>query len=102
MCYLAAVLFMITSLSADSTIWTAALKNVVILLYAYFAVCGISFVDYKLRKKIPSGFARGTIYFAALCVGYLFLGMLFQGLCILGMIDGVFGFRIREERVGHE
>ena len=101
MCYLGALLFLITSLSTDTTVWTAALRNIEVLLYAYFGVCGISFLDYKLRKKISSGYARCAVYLMALCVGYLFLGMLFQGLCILGMIDGMFGFRIREE-FGHE
>ncbi len=101
-CYLAAVLYLITSFSTDTTVWTAALQNIQVLLYGYLAVCGMSFLDYKFKKKIPSGYGRAIIYFAVFCVGYLLLGMLFQGLCILGMIEGMLGFRMREERVRHE
>lgn len=102
MCYVAMILFIITSSSESSTIWMAALQNMMVLMYAYLAVCGVSLVDYKVRKKISSGYARAFVYFLVLCVGYLFLGTIFQGMCILGIIDGFLGFRIREERISHE
>ncbi len=93
MCNLTMVLFLVTTFSFDSTIWTAALKNMTVLLYSAFGVCGLSFIDYKLRKKVSSGYARSVIYLAGFFVAYLFIGFIFQGLCILGMLDGAFGFR---------
>ncbi len=101
MCYLGSVLFLVTSMSTEITIWAAALRNMETLLYAYMGVCGMSFLDYKLKKKLSSGYLRSIIYFAVFCVGYPLLGMLFQGFCVLGMLDGVLGFRMREE-FGHE
>ncbi len=93
MCYAAMLMFLMTSFSQDSTIWTAALKNVVVLLYAYFAVCGLSLIDYKLKEKLPSGFGRAAVYLAVFALGYVLMGMLFQGLCVLGTLDGILQFR---------
>ncbi len=101
MCNLTMILFLITTFSSDSTIWTAALKNMTMLLYGYFAICGLSFIDYKFKGRVPSGYARAAVYLAVFFATYLFMGMLFQGLCILGMIDGVFGFR-RLYKVGEK
>ncbi len=102
MCYLALVLFLITSSSEDVNIWMAALRNVLVLLGAYFAVCGVSLIDYKFRKKVSSGYARAVIYCFSLCVGYLFMGTIVQIMCILGIVDGILRFRIREESISHE
>ncbi len=102
MCYLATILYLITTFSSDTTVWTAALKNVMILLYAYLTICGLSFLDYKLKKKISRGYGRMGIYVVGVFVLYPILGMLVQILSFLGMIDGVFGVRLREERVGDE
>ncbi len=102
MCYLVAVLFLITATSESDSLWMASIQNIQILLCAYLSVCGVSFVDYKLRKKISSGFLRAVIYGAVLFTGYLFMGILFQSMCILGILDGFLGYRIREERIGHE
>ncbi len=93
MCNLTMILFLITTFSLDYTIWTMALKNMTVILYGYFAVCGLSFIDYKFKRKVPSGYARAAVYLAAFFATYLFVGMVFQGLSILGMIDSVFGFR---------
>ena len=101
MCHLTMILFLITTFSFDSTIWTAALKNMTVLLYGCFGICGFSFIDYKLRKKVPSGYARSVIYLATMFVTYFFAGILFRGLCILGMLDSVFGFR-RFYKVGEK
>ncbi len=106
MCYAAMLMFVVTSFSQDASVPTAALKNLVALLYVYFTVCGLSLIDFKLCSKVPSGYARFGIYFAAFLIGYVLMSLVLQGLCILGMIDGIFDFRhlhkTGEERVGHE
>ena len=106
MCYAAMLMFVVTSFSQDASVPTAALKNLVALLYVYFTVCGLSLIDFKLCSKVPSGYARFGIYFAAFLAGYVLMSLVLQGLCILGMIDGIFDFRhlhkTGEERVGHE
>ncbi len=106
MCYAAMILFFVSSFSQDSTVLTAALKNLVALMYAYFSVCGLSLIDFKLSAKIYSGYARFLVYFAAFLVGYIMMALVVQGLSILGIIDGLFDFRhlrkAGEDRVGHE
>ncbi len=99
--YLGIVLYFV-SFSKDITIWTASLQNMIALIYAYFTICGISLIDYKFRKKVPSGYLRGIVYLLVLFFGYLFVGMILRVMCILGVIDGVVGFRAREERIGYE
>lgn len=97
MCYVAMVLFLVASFSNDSTIYTAALKNMVGLLYAFIGLSGFSLIDYKLAEKLPSGYVRTMIYIAAFFVGYMMMGLIIQALILLGMVDGMFNFRCLSE-----
>lgn len=102
MCYLALILFLVGSSTTKMSIPMAAVRNMTALFSAYFAVCGVSIVDNKFKKKIPSGYARGLIYGLVICIGYLFLGMIFQVMRILGIIDGFTGSWTKEGRFGNE
>ncbi len=102
MCYLAFILFLIGSSADKMSIPIAAVRNMTALFSVYFAVCGASIIDSKFKKKIPSGYARCVIYGVVICIGYLFLGMIFQVMRILGIIDGFTGSWTKEGRIGHE
>ncbi len=93
MCYAVVIMSMITMFSNEVTVFIAAFKNMVALIYAYLAVCGLSLVDYKLSGKIKSGYIRFGIYVAGGVVGYMAISLIYQVLSIVGMIDGVFNFR---------
>lgn len=97
MCYVALVLFLAGAFTDKTTVPMAAIRNMTALFSAYFTLCGVSVVDNRLRKRIPSGYARGVIYALVVCVGYLFLGTLVQIMRILGIIDGFTGSKAREE-----
>lgn len=93
LCFAAALLFLISSFATDSTIYTAAVKNLSALMLAYVGVCGFSLVDFSVSKRIRSGYLRFCIYFGVFVLTYLLSGFLIHGLIILGMIDGMFNFR---------
>lgn len=93
MCYFAMICFMIAAFSTDSTVYTAALKNMVTLMYGFIAVSGLAFIDYKLSVKIMSGYKRAAIYALVFVLGYAVIGFLIQALIITGLVDGVFRFR---------
>ena len=105
-CYFAVICFLVVTFSTDSTVYTAALRNMVALLYGYIAVCGLSLIDYKFSKKILSGYMRAGIYALVFLVAYVLAGFIIQGLIILGLIDGIFNFRrlykAGEQNVGHQ
>ena len=106
MCYVTMIMFLVASFSKDSTIYTAALKNMIGLLYAFIGVCGFSLIDYKFSEKLPSGYARAAIYAAAILAGYVMIGLITQVLILLGLVDGMFNFRrlskAGEDHVKHE
>lgn len=105
MCWTAMVLFLVASFSHDSTVYTAALKNMVSLLYAFLGVCGFSLIDDKFSKRLPVGFLRAVVYFAAFFVSYLMIGFIIQILTLIGLIDGMLNFRrlgkVGEDHVKH-
>ncbi|MEG1442272.1 MAG: DUF2232 domain-containing protein, partial [Oscillospiraceae bacterium] len=92
-CYVAVVLFLITMFSHDSSRLTAALNNMVTILYFCVCVDGLSFVDFKLKQQIPKQYLRTIIYIAAFLVGYMFIGVVINILIILGMLDMTLDFR---------
>ena len=105
MCWAAMIMFLVASFSNDSTVYTAALKNMVTLLYAFIGVCGFSLIDDKFSKRLPVGFLRAVVYFAAFFVGYLMIGFIVQILILIGLIDGMLNFRrlgkVGEDHVKH-
>ncbi len=67
--------------------------NIVAILYAVLGVCGLSFVDYKLKAKISSGPLRLLIYITAFLFGGLLLSLITNILIIIGILDSSRDFR---------
>ncbi|MEE1013440.1 MAG: DUF2232 domain-containing protein [Clostridia bacterium] len=99
MCYLSVILSLVGNLAQDTTVFTAALQNMSLILDCFIGVCGLSLIDYKLGEKISSGYARAGIYLVVLVIGYVAIGLLAQVLVFLGFLDGLFRFR-RFHKVG--
>ncbi len=96
-CYLSVILSTVVLFLQDSdSAFGAGILNLSMLLELFLAVCGFSFLDFKLGKKISSGYARAGIYAAVLVLGYALMGVAVRVLSLLGMIDGLFGFRYGE------
>ncbi len=91
--YISAILFIVASMSFDTTVYTQGLKNTVTVLVFIMAVCGLSFIDYKLSAMVKSGYARFGIYAAVALFGYMFIYLIFIALTIAGMVDAVYDFR---------
>lgn len=102
LCYVGLLLFLVSTFTEKMTIPTAAFRNMTALFSVYFSVCGVSFIDCRFRKRIPSGYARAIIYVLVISVGNLFLGTLFQITRILGIIDGFTNSKAREGWIRHE
>ncbi len=75
-----------------SLIWLV-LANIVIILYAILSVCGLSFIDYKFKKKVRSAWVRGAIYFVALLMLSTFSSVISTALIIIAVLDSGRDFR---------
>ncbi len=67
--------------------------NIVVILYAVLGVCGLSCVDFKLKKKISSGPLRMLIYITVAMFGGLLLSFITNILIIIGILDSSRDFR---------
>lgn len=79
---------------ADSRVGFAFLNIAVILAFATF-VCGVSILDFKLRKRIQNSFIRFLIYLAV--SGFVF-GIGMWAVLIAGMIDAFFNLRVPRKK----
>ncbi len=68
--------------------------NIALILFAYCFLCGISLLDFYMRKKINSVILRVFIYLIILFFGNLLLsGLISVAFLIAAMSDCVFDFR---------
>ncbi|MDO4744498.1 MAG: DUF2232 domain-containing protein, partial [Clostridia bacterium] len=79
-------------MSRESEIWPV-IANVVMILYTIIGICGLSFIDFKLMKKIHSGFIRFIIYLAVFFLGGALMSIISNILIIIGILDGTRDFR---------
>lgn len=93
MCFAAAALYLFSSFSNGTEVLSAGVKNLTALMLAYICVCGMSYVDFSVKKRIKSGYLRTLIYAGVFVFGYFLSGFVMYILTILGMIDGCFGLR---------
>lgn len=102
MCYAAILMYFIVSFTASDDILTAALNNLVVILYFFIGVCGFSFVDAKLSQKVSNGYLRFGIYACVFLVGYFFMSLIGNILILIGLADGVMDFRhLKKRGEGH-
>lgn len=93
MCYLTAILFLLSLFMSQDNVLDAALLNVNLILYFLIGICGFSFVDAKIAQKIPGGVFRIMVYVGAIMLGGALIGFLFNGLILLGILDSMMDFR---------
>ncbi len=91
---IAIVLMLITFFSNDNTVYTLALRNITALISFAFAVGGLSYADFKLKNKIPSGYKRFLVYLLVAVLGYLFISLIFYALMLVGMLDSNLNLRL--------
>lgn len=94
LCYAVTILFLVCRLSDDGGIISAALQNMLIILGGALSVCGFSFIDWVLGKKITSGYIRAIIYCSVIIVGFFLSPLIINTLMFLGFLDGFWQFRL--------
>ena len=93
MSFVAVVLYLMFLFAKENTAYWSVLANAVFVLYTIIGVCGLSFVDYKIREKIEKGWIRFIIYAAVLMFGGLLLALLMNVLIIIGIFDSTRDYR---------
>ena len=68
--------------------------NVLLILTSYCFLCGVSLLEYALKKKVSSLLLRVVIYFLILTIGNIILsGTITMMLVVMGISDGMFNYR---------
>jgi len=93
MCWVAVIVYLIYIFSEPlGSLWVI-LANATFILYAIMAVCGLSFVDFWLAKKIRVTVLRVLIYIGTFLTVGLLLSLLIDGLIIAAILDSGRDFR---------
>ncbi len=71
----------------------AVLANVVLIMHSILAVCGLSFVDFKLKSSIKSPPVRFLLYGAVMMFGGILMSIISNILIIIGILDSGRDFR---------
>ncbi len=100
MCTIFAILYLISMFSESMSIYMSAARNMMLILGFGITVCGFSFVDWLIAKKIKSGYIRAIIYAAFCFVGFMLMPMLISALLFAGFLDKT--MKIRPEEVAGE
>ncbi len=90
----AAILFYIVSMFTDtSSVVGAVLANIIFVLYTIIGVCGLSFLDFRLKAKMKSAALRAVIYILVLFLGSAFLPIISTVLIVIGIFDSTRNYR---------
>lgn len=73
-------------LDQKSTTWPI-FANLVMILYVIIGICGLSVIDFKLKKKITSGLLRFIIYAVIFLFASALMGIILSILVLVGIMD---------------
>ena len=85
--------FFISMFSDAGSKWWAIFGNINFVISFILGVCGLSFVDFMLGKKISKTFLRVLIYFGAAITGSMLLPIIIEVLIIIAILDSGRDFR---------
>lgn len=88
MCHVLVILLLLCNIIDKSGFLHIALKNLSIVIGGAMSVCGLSFIDRKFKKRLPSGYVRAMIYCAVLFFGFFLSPVFVNILMIIGYMDG--------------
>lgn len=89
----AVVLYVLSFFLKPDSMVSAAFYNIIFVIYAFIAFCGLSFIDYKFKKIVKRGFIRTLIYVLLFLFGGMFMAMILNVCIILGILDSSMNFR---------
>lgn len=71
---------------------SAFLNMQTVLTFMVF-VCGLAFLEFHFKRRVPKARVRALVYIATIIVGSLFMSVLTYVVRIIGIFDILFGFR---------
>lgn len=83
----------ILPLFISSPVANAAITNIIVIISGIAVACGMSFIDFKLRKKIRSAWFRLLIYISVVFLISFGVGPLITVLIFIAIADSYFDFR---------
>ncbi len=89
----AVIFYAVHIFMSDKSVLRPLLANTVMILYTILGVCGLSFVDYKLKSKIKSSGLRFGIYVLVFLFGSMLMNIISNVLIIVGILDAGRDFR---------
>ncbi len=93
MCVITVVLFALCNIDLLTGVYLAAIENMLLLSIMALAVCGLSSVDFRLKRRVRPWFIRAIIYLGVFLLGGVFSSMIMTVLIFTGFIDGILGVR---------
>lgn len=89
----AVIAFLFYLFSDAKGVFASVLTNVVFVLYMVLGVCGLSFIDFKIKNTIKSAPLRILIYVLVMFFGGMLIGFVLNLLIIIGILDSGRDFR---------
>ncbi len=93
MSFVAIICYVVYIFSTSGSVLNLTMANVVFVLYTIIGICGLSFVDYKMRERIKSAWGRAGIYAIVFLFGGFLVSFLLMGLIVVGIVDSGRNFR---------
>ncbi len=89
-CHITVILFVLTYIIKDSGVYSAALKNVLLVSEIFLGICGFAFLDLKFSKVLRQWYIRLIIYIGIWFSVFMLLPFLGEILVLVGFFRSLF------------
>ncbi len=93
MCFVGVLCYFAGMFTSVDSAFGALLANAVFILYTMIGLCGLSFVDYKIKASIKPAMARFCIYGMIFFFAGFLMSFIATALIIVGILDSTRDFR---------
>lgn len=90
LCYVTAVVGIITLFSGGNGIVGAALNNMFLILECMIGVCGFSIIDRKFAGILKVGYVRALIYLGVMFALFVLIPVILNIFVVIGFFNGMF------------
>ncbi len=89
-CHITVLLFILTYIMEDPSVYSAALKNVLLVSEILLGICGFAFLDLKFSKVLRQWYIRLIIYIGIWFSAFMLLPFLAEVLVLVGFLRSLF------------
>ncbi len=89
-CHITVLLFILTYIMEDPSVYSAALKNVLLVSEILLGICGFAFLDLKFSKVLRQWYIRLIIYIGIWFSVFMLLPFLAEVLVLVGFLRSLF------------